>query len=166
MEVKMLKRSILLFAFLLFCVVTKPALAANEAELILGAAAFLDEDIPFDHFLIGASYKLEMTEKFSIKPQFMMLFGPGQARYYAIMGHIVYDLFERENVVLYVSGGAGLLHQRDRFGPGPAFSGNEVIVNGGIGVQIHFSERFFISPEFRIGFEPLFLGTVNIGYSF
>jgi hypothetical protein len=167
MEVKMLRVSILLFVVLIICVAAvRPAEADGAVELVVGASAFLDEDIPFDHFMVGASYEFELTEKLSFKPQFMMMFGPGNDRDYAIMGNIAYDLVRRQNIELYVVGGAGLVHHTDQFGTGPAFSADEAIINGGIGVKIHVSKRLYISPEFRIGLEPFYLATVNIGYSF
>jgi hypothetical protein len=163
----MLRITILFIAVFMICVATaEPVAAEGETKLILGAAAFLDEDIPFDHLMIGASYAIELTEKLRIEPQFIAMFGPGNDRDYAVTGNIAYDLLERQNIELYVVGGAGLLHHRNQFGSGPAFSGNEAIYNGGIGVKIHVSERLFIAPEFRVGGEPLFLGTISIGYSF
>ena len=162
----MYTKLMLLFVVLIICAAAGTVQAEGEAELILGTSAFLDEDIPFDHFVIGTSYGFELTEKLRIEPQFLAIIGPENDRDYVITGNIAYDLLEKQNFELYVVAGAGLLHHRNQFGPGPGFSANEAIVNGGIGVKIHVSERIFIAPEFRIGFEPLYLATVSIGYSF
>ena len=162
----MYTKSMLLFVVLIICAAAGSAEAEGEAELIFGTSAFLDEDIPFDHFVIGASYGIELTEKLRIEPQFLAMIGPGNDRDYVITGNIAYDLLEKGNFELYAVAGAGLLHHRNQFGPGPAFSANDAIFNGGIGVKIHLPKRIFIAPEFRIGFEPLYLATVSFGYSF
>jgi hypothetical protein len=46
------------------------------------------------------------------------------------------------------------------------FSDYEWTVNGGFAVKMFLSERVFVSPEARIGFEPLIRFTGSIGFVF
>jgi hypothetical protein len=158
---------LMLFISLLMVVVSAcPVQAQGESRLILGGSAFLDEETPFDHFITGVSYGFDLTGRLRIEPQFLVMFGPGNDRDYVITGNVAYDFLEKENLELYVVAGAGLLHHRNQFGPGPAFSGNEATFNGGVGMKIQITERMFLSPEFRLGTEPLFVATVGVGYRF
>jgi hypothetical protein len=69
-------------------------------------------------------------------------------------------------VRFYLVGGAGIRHLRAEF-PGatdPTFSDTEFTGGGGGGVRVELSDRFSLSPEFRLGWEPLLRATVGLGY--
>lgn len=155
-----------LFALLLcFCSYANAADSSRDLKLILGTSAFLDEDIPFDHFIVGASIRLGLTKKVSIEPQFLYMKGPGSDRDYILTGNISYDLATGPWYEAYAVGGGGLIHHTERFQSG-GFSVNSWTANGGVGIRFFITERFFVAPEFRFGLEPLLSTQVGIGYSF
>lgn len=137
----------------------------RDLKLVIGASAFLDEEIPFDHFNVGASMRFGLTKRLSIEPQFLYMSGPRSDRDYTFTGNISYDLLSAPRYSIYVVGGGGLLHHTEQFLNGE-FSDNEWTGNGGIGVRLRFTEQFFIAPEFRFGWEPLLTTQIGIGYAF
>jgi hypothetical protein len=138
----------------------------RDLKLIIGTSAFLDEEIPFDHFDVGASIRFGVTPRLSIEPQFLYMSGPGSDRDYTLTGNISYDLLSVSRFSIYVVGGGGLIHHTEEFPISGKFSSNDGTVNGGIGARLYFAEQFFIAPEFRFGLEPLLTAQVGIGYSF
>jgi hypothetical protein len=138
---------------------------SNDLKLVMGTSAFLDEEIPFDHFMIGGSMRFGLTKRFSVEPQFLYMSGPGSDRDYTLTGNISYDLLTASRFSVYTVVGGGLIRHTQRFNSSD-FSVNEWTVNGGIGVRLHLTERFFVAPEFRFGWEPLLSTQVGIGYSF
>ena len=154
-----------LFAVVLVAMVTIQT-EANELKIILGKSAFLDEATPFDHFVAGGSYSIFVKDWLWIEPQFVSMNGPGQDRDYVFAGGIGFNIAEDKWADLYIIVSAGILHHRNQFFDSPAFSGTDWTANGGLGVKLKISDRLFIAPEFRMGFEPFFLATVGIGYKF
>ncbi len=136
-----------------------------EASMIVGTSAFLDEDIPFDHFVIGASMRFYLSKRLSAGPQFLYTTGPDSDRDYSLVGNVAYDMISENKFVLYAVGGAGILHHSEGFG-NTTFSDNEGTASGGIGAKLFLTERLFVTPEFRLGWEPLFTASIGIGYSF
>jgi hypothetical protein len=134
-------------------------------KFIFGTSAFLDEDTPFDHSVFGGSIPIRLTKKLSIEPQFLYMNGPGSDRDITISGNVVYDLVTKDRASIFVVGGAGILSNTQRFSRGN-FTANDWTANGGIGAKFFISEKFFVSPEFRFGTEPLLTVTAGIGYQF
>jgi hypothetical protein len=156
-----------LFA-LLFCFasITYSDEMNHDVQLIIGTSAFLDEEIPFDHFDVGASMRFGLTKRLSIEPQFLYLSGPGSDRDYMLTGNISYNLLNAPRYSIYVVGGGGLLHHTEQFPISGEFSDSEWTASGGIGARLRLTEQFFIAPEFRFGFEPLLTAQIGIGYAF
>ena len=138
---------------------------ALEGKFIFGTSAFIDEDIPFDHSIMGGSIPIRISDKLSVEPQFLYMKGPRSDRDLTLTGNVIYNLTTRERFTFYVVGGAGLLRHTQRFGT-DEFSSYELTANGGIGARIFLTRRLFIAPEFRFGWEPLMTTTAAIGYSF
>jgi len=155
----------LLVLLLCFASITYSDEMKHDLKLIIGASAFLDEEIPFDHLNVGGSMRFGLTKRLSIEPQFLYMSGPGSDRDYMLTGNISFDLLSAARYSIYVVGGGGLFRHTEEFLIGE-FSDNEWTANGGIGVRLHFTEQFFIAPEFRFGWEPLLTTQVGIGYSF
>jgi hypothetical protein len=153
--------------FLLFCVesIAYSEEMNRDLKLVIGTSAFLDEEIPFDHFDVGASIRFGLTKRLSIEPQFVYLSGPGSDRDYMLTGNIAYDLISASRYSMYVVGGGGLFRHTEQF-PNGEFADNEWTGNGGVGVRLRLTEQFFIAPEFRFGWEPLLTTQIGIGYSF
>lgn len=163
---------IMKYLILLFALFALSSVAFSEEErlntelkLVLGTSAFLDEEIPFDHFLAGGSMRFYLTKRLSVEPQFLYMKGPGSDRDYTLTGNVGYDLAVGKKYAVYAAGGAGLLRHTERFQTGN-FSVNDWTANGGIGVRLFVSEKFFVAPEFRFGWEPLLTTQIGIRYSF
>ena len=159
------------FIVLIFTCVSTFAFAEDPyrkefaAKFIFGSSAFLDEEIPFDHSIFGASLPIQLTNKLSIEPQFLYMNGPGSDRDITVTGNVTYDLATVDRITFYVVGGAGILSNTQRFSTGN-FTANELTANGGIGAKIFITEKLFLSPEFRFGLEPLLTATAAVGYAF
>lgn len=156
---------LLLFCFGSLAYSAEPDQPSRDLKLVLGTSAFLDEEIPFDHFIAGASMRFGLTKRLSVEPQFLYMSGPGSDRDYTLIGNISYDLMKSSRYELYVVGGAGLIRHSEDFQRG-TFSTNEWTSNGGLGVRLFITDQFFIAPEFRFGWEPLLSTQVGFGYSF
>lgn len=156
---------VLLLCFCSFAYSADPDQPSNDLKLILGTSAFLDEEIPFDHFMIGGSMRFGLTKRFSVEPQFLYMSGPGSDRDYMLTGNISYDLLTASRFAVYTVAGGGLIRHSEQFQRGE-FSVNEWTVNGGLGARIYITNQFFVAPEFRFGLEPLLSMQVGIGYSF
>ena len=143
----------------------EPDQPSHDLKLVLGTSAFLDEEIPFDHFVIGAAMRFGLTKNLSVEPQFLYMKGPGSDRDYLLTGNVAYDLATGSWFKLYAAGGGGLIRHTERF-PNEQFSENNWTVNGGVGVRLFITDQFFVAPEFRFGWEPLLSTQVGFGYSF
>ena len=149
--------------FLLLIVVV-PALFAQAGSVDLrgtvGGTTFLDED-NVDHLFTGSSFRYYLTDRFSIEPEFVFLYRNRDDKDVGFQANAAWD-FRRPGakVVPYAIGGAGFL--KTYF---PFFTSTEWMYSGGGGAKIYLTDRWFIAPEARIGFEPIFRATVSIGYS-
>jgi Outer membrane protein beta-barrel domain len=160
------------FLFLMFLSISRAAFSQEsekrpspDVALIIGTSAFLDEEIPFDHFVIGGSMRFYLSKRLSAGPQFLYMNGPDSDRDYSVVGNVAYDLITNKKFVLYAVGGAGILNHSERIG-NTTFSDSEGTASGGIGAKLFVTERLFLAPEFRLGWEPLLSASIGIGYSF
>ena len=116
----------------------------------------------------GAALRFYVSPRVIIGPELLYLRESTTVQSYVAQMNVAWELGAPERVRPYLVAGAGLLHQRAEF-PGtvdPTFSSNEFTANGGLGVRIRLSDRFVMSPEFRLGWEPLLRATVGLGYEF
>jgi hypothetical protein len=137
----------------------------NDAEFTLGTSAFIDEDIPFDHWAMGGSLNIGLTGKLSVAPQLLYMIGPGTDRDLMLTGNIEYRLASSERMAIYVVGGGGLLHHSRDFGS-ETFTASTWEASGGLKARFYLTERWYAAPEFRIGHEPFLIALVSAGYSF
>lgn len=162
---KYISLCLLLFCFASIAYSAEPDQPSNDFKFVLGTSAFLDEEIPFDHFIAGGSVRFGLTKRLSVEPQFIYMNGPRSDRDFTFTGNISYDLLTAPRFAVYAVAGGGLIRHTERF-PSGDFSVNEFTANGGIGLRLHLTERLFVAPEFRFGWEPLLSTQVGIGYSF
>jgi hypothetical protein len=159
-------KTLCLFLLLLVLV---PFSATGETtygvKLIAGAAAFLDESTPLDHFVIGAAGAIDLSPRLHLEPQFLYMDGPESDRDITLTGNISYDILVAKNSALYLVGGGGLLRHTEDFASG-SFSSYDGTFSGGIGIRFDLSENLFVAPEFRIGFEPLIQILGSAGFRF
>jgi hypothetical protein len=147
---------------------------APVVEIILGDAGFVDE--VWDHFfLIGGGARVFVTPRIAVGGEVAYLkgdFDAVDASNLTFTGNVTYDLVSsRDNrrVVPYVVVAGGMVRQRTIVGSGPnspvlqPFVSSEGHVSGGIGARISLGPRFYIAPEFRLGWEPTTRITLTVG---
>lgn len=129
-----------------------------ELRADVGTAAFLD-DSRDQHLLLGASLRAYFTERLSFQPEYQFL--KGQGHHDSIfLGSLAYDLRpSNRRIVPYVLVGAGLQRYVQ-----PRFSTTEAFFSGGFGAKIHIHPRWYVAPDFRVGFEPHYRFSIGLGY--
>lgn len=138
-----------------------------EGKVILGGVSFTgdgDEDI--GHTAVGAALRVYVTKRFSIEPEYLYMRHSDNDQDHIIQPNIAYDFTDpRKRLVAYGIAGAGVLyHQDSSFGRNR--SASTWTVSAGAGMKIFLTDRLFLSPELRVGREPAFRATVNVGYVF
>lgn len=137
-----------------------------ELKAVVGTTGFLDSPTDY-HFAVGGAVRLPLFRALSIEPEFLYLRESSQHDDLAFQAAAVWEFRRGTDVRPYLVAGAGVLHSRFEF-PGALrehFSSNEFTGGGGGGVRIRAGRRWWISPEFRLGWEPLIRATVAVGYT-
>lgn len=138
-----------------------------EAKAMVGLGGFLDSPTNY-RFVIGGAIRAYVSPRFAIEPEFLYMRENDRLEDLRIQANLVRDFAGNNRVQPYLIGGIGVQHHRARF-PGarsPSFSSNSLTGGGGAGLRIQLGDRFFMSPEFRLGTEPLLRATIAIGSSF
>ena len=140
---------------------------STSMEATLGHAAFLDED-PIEHSLFGGSVRFALTPRVSVGPEVVYMIGPGHDRDVFVTGNLWFDLLganggSPRRVTPYLIAGGGLMRHRNEFF-GDDFTSNEGAATGGIGVRIALTDRWYVAPEARLGWEPHSRLAVTVGY--
>ncbi len=128
-----------------------------------GGAAFLDES-PIEHGVAGGGARVFVLPRLAIGLEVTYMRGPGQDRDWFLMAHASIDLRSRHGrrVIPYVVAGGGVMRHSNVYGT-RAFSVRAGAVTLGLGTRIMVSERWFIAPEGRIGWEPHWRLGVSVG---
>jgi opacity protein-like surface antigen len=167
-----------LVVFFMILSFTIPSLAQQtgtvEVRGSAGVAAFLDEDD--DHSSAwGAAVRAYVTPRISLEPEFYYLRGYGRSagegavRDYEFNLNVSLDFLKTQRITPYVFGGVGFQLHRNRFEFGNVeFQIKETreSFGGGIGGRIFLTDRLFIAPEVRLGWETLARVVASIGYRF
>ena len=169
-------------AMLFFCCL--PALAQDEdtsrpkAEIRLtgGASGFTGDDGEIPHGVAGGSFRVYVTRRVSIEPEFLYMTNNPNDRDYLGQVSVAYDFADSgKRFVPYVVAGAGVLRHRSQFFGADFDTGQPRVfdtsytsfaVSAGGGVKLFMTKRLFIAPEGRVGYQPSVRGTVSIGYEF
>ena len=96
--------------------------------------------------------------------------GPDDDRDLIVTGNLIFDFLKpiggrRWRVTPYVLGGGGLFQHRDRFRTG-TFKSNEGAFTVGGGVRAFLTDRVYVAPEVRFGWELHFRAGVTLGVTF
>ena len=171
-------------ALLLFC--SLPAVAQDQDEdarrpkaeirLTGGASGFTGDDGEIPHGVAGGSFRVYVTRRVSIEPEFLYMTNNPNDRDYLAQVSAAYDFGDAgKRFVPYVVAGAGVLRHRSQFF-GVDFDTREprvfdtsytsLAVSAGGGVKMFLTKRLFIAPEARVGYQPSLRATVSIGYVF
>lgn len=144
-----------------------------EGKVIFGSAIF-GEDL--EHKLVGAALRVYVTKRLSIEPEYLYLRRSKDDQDNLVQMNVAYDFTDpTKRFVPYGIAGAGVLHNRGRvFGSDfetrvpfvREISFTTWTASAGGGVKIYLTNRLFVSPELRLGREPTFRATVNVGYVF
>jgi len=138
---------------ILACCLCIPAYAQEERQDdrvqvrgIFGASAFYEADI---HKTVGVMTDVRLLAGLRFGPEVVYHIGPPQDRDMTTMAVLSYDFNRSKRVTPFISAGGGMLRQNDRgrwLWRRPAYG-------AGGGVKIATSERLFIAPELRLGWE-------------
>lgn len=144
-----------------------------EGKVTFGTAIF---DNDSEHKVVGGAVRYYLTERLSIESEYLYMHHSEIDQDHLIQPNIAIDITNpRKRFVAYAIAGAGVLHHRGRFfgrdfttGAPRVFdvSLNSFTASAGGGVKIFVTDRLFVSPEVRVGREPTFRATVNVGYVF
>ena len=134
----------------------------GEVRATFGGAVFLDESFPA-HSVVGGGVRGYVSKRWSLGGEFTYMRHTARDQDYLLTGEAAWDFLSRGRVVPYVVVGAGILWHRDKL---IRFTSTEGTIGGGPGVRVYLTERLFVAPEFRIGWEPIFRVTGSIGYTF
>ena len=154
-----------------------PAAAQDGGSFIIeaqaGYAGFLD-DATIDHGFVGGAFKTRLTRTLWIGPEIVWMRGPDRDRDLFLTGTLTWDLAPPEArrhgssarpgprfVPFFVAGG-GVMRHEDRFF-NETFASWEGAVTGGGGARIRVGRRWYVAPEFRVGWEPHYRIGVSIG---
>lgn len=142
-----------------------PAAAAAQQAILEGHAGrvwFLD-DAPIPHIVAGGSARLLLTPRLAIGPDVTHMRGPGRDRDWFFTANLTYDIGPLDwRVRPFVIVGAGYMHTTLDI-PGGTFSGGEAGLTYGGGVRIMVSDRWFVAPQYRQGWEPHAGVMVSVG---
>ncbi len=142
-----------------------------EVEGSFGYSQFGLESLD-DQLATGAGMRFYPISRLSIEPEFLYLKEGSKFRVRAYMfsPNIGWDFYRRdESVAAYAFGGIGGVWHRINLPPelaGLGTTGSASTVFWGVGVKGFARERFFVSPEFRMGFadEPYIVIAANVGF--
>ena len=156
-------------ALLAILLVATPAIAQDRIELkaVVGTAGFLDSPTRYRPVL-GAAVRVRISSVLSVEPEFLYMRESSRDEAYLFQTALIREFRGGTDVRPYLVAGAGVLHSHFKF-PGALeeeFSSNEFTGGGGVGVRIRASDRLWISPEVRVGWEPIIRATVSVGYTF
>lgn len=130
-----------------------------ELRFQVGRAAFLEDS---GHLSVGASYRQYLGKRgWALEPEYSFM-TEGNHRDDMLILNVVKDLTRpSRRWSLYMIMGAGVnFHRTKRSlwrGPGG--------LGWGMGLKIWGNDRFFIAPQFRIGHEPNFRFSINLGFA-
>ena len=150
---------------------TAPARAQAPAPSIegtIGYAAFVD-DATIDHLVLGGSARVYLTRRLSIQPEVTYMRGPETDRDWIVTGNLVLDFLgpdaagKAPAVTPYVLAGGGLFRHSNEFG-NRTFSSTEGAFTGGGGVRLAITDRFYLAPEARLGWELHGRLSVTLGW--
>jgi len=143
----------------------EPLAGVMELGGTVGYSNFLDED-PLHHLVTGGSAKFFVTNRIAVEPEFLFMYRSRQDIDFQVIPNVVFEFTKRESRFQpYAIGGVGLQRHRELTGSGYYWS-NSWTGAAGIGTKIFLSDRLYVSPEFRLGLEPIVRITGSVGYVF
>lgn len=128
----------------------------------VGWTGFLDDSTD-NHLLLGGSLATYLSKRVSFQPEFQFLRRSGGiVSHYdlALVANVAFDMRSPgARVVPYLIVGPGIIHTRQG-----RFSNTQMFATGGGGVKVFLNDRWYVAPDFRIGWEPHARFSVGVGY--
>jgi hypothetical protein len=125
-----------------------------------GYATFIDESNQ-SHVTFGGSPRFYFTRRNAIEPEILYLYRNADDKDLILQANYVRDLgAARGRAVPYLIGGVGFL-----WGFRTRFTETSGTLGGGVGVRVFLGGRFFVSPEIRVGAEPILRLQVSAGWA-
>jgi hypothetical protein len=132
-----------------------------------GYASFVD-DTPIHHGVVQGSGRVYVSSRVALGPEFTYMRGPQSDRKWFLTGNATIDLLpgaRRATVRPYLIAGGGVTHMTTRVGTG-AYSSDEGTFTAGAGARIAAAARWYVAPEFRLGWELHWRANVVVGRTF
>jgi len=123
------------------------------------------------HTTVGGAFDVRLVAGLRVGPEFLYHIGAQSGcgcsrttrdRDMTLSLMTSYDFKPSGRMTSYVTGGGGML--RSNWGQGWRSESFTASVGGG--VKIALSKHIFVAPEIRAGWNPVFQGSVRIGYRF
>ena len=144
-----------------------------EGKVIFGSSIFAED---LEHKLAGAAVRVYVTKRLSIETEYLYLRRSKDDQDQIVQPNVVFDFTDpTKRVVAYAIAGAGVLHNKGRVFRSDFVTGAPSVreisfttwtASAGGGLKIFLTKRLFVSPELRLGREPTFRATINVGYVF
>jgi hypothetical protein len=144
---------------------SRPVIAQTPHVAVEGAvgyAGFLDEGT-IDHSVWGAAARWYVLPRVAIGPELVYFKGPRHDRDLVITGNVTFDVIAGSRITPFLVAGGGLFRHSDKFGA-QTFTSSEGSFTAGGGVRVPISQRFYVAPEFRVGWEPHYRISVAVGW--
>jgi hypothetical protein len=152
---------------LTFGILATPAFAqeraTGSAELIGGWLGYVDDDQD-NRGVVGFALKFHTSPRVAVGPELMYVIGPHGDRDTILTGNVTIEMLTGR-VTPFVVAGGGLFHQSVDFGSFK-YTSTEGAFTAGAGVRFNVTDRFYIAPEARIGWELHSRVSVALGVRF
>lgn len=135
----------------------------HAVDAAAGGGWFLD-DGAIGHGTLGVAYRWHAGKRLSLGPEFVYWWGPGHDRDQTLTGNVRFD-FRTTGTSPFVVAGGGLYRHTDRFFT-ERFSSTEGAFTLGGGVRIPLDQGWYLTPEWRMGWEPHMRVQVALGRRF
>ena len=165
------------FFLMLFLVLVLPsrvglAQASDEAAKLrksrfeisggAGWAGFADDGW-LHHVTATAQARLRIAGGLKFAPEFSYMYRSAADRDLVFVPNLVYEFRRDSKVAPYLIGGVGILRHYEKH-PCWSWASNGKTFGFGFGTKIFVSQRFYVAPEVRFGWEPFLRIGGSIGY--
>ena len=135
-----------------------------------GWAGFIDDSTKH-HGLLGGTARFYLTPRLAFGPEFATMWGPGADHDHMLTGNLTVDLRSpatpgtTSRWTPYLVVGGGFFQHRDRFLQGP-FTSTEPAFTFGGGIRAYVTDRVYVAPDVRIGWELHLRAGAGAGFEF
>lgn len=137
-------------------------------EASFGWAGFVD-NATINHWISAGGGRFYLTPRLGVGPEIVYMRGPTTDRDIMATGNLTFDLLPSDNGVRqvnpYLVVGAGLFQHREDLSGG-TFTSRETGLTGGGGVRVFLTDRFYLAPEVRLGWELHVRTSLALGFRF